>query len=441
MIDFTPSVSQEELVRFRREFHSHAESGFSEFWTTARLAAELSKAGYDVKVGESVMKRDALLGAPGEATQKARLATALAQGADPGWIRRMDGLTGLVVDVRPDLPMHTLLRFDIDAVDVDESTDACAHKPAREGFRSLNEGECHACAHDGHAAIGLGAALELMRIRDRLRHNVRIVFEPAEEGGRGAAPMVAAGVADGAKYFFSAHIGVHARHDHELVCGTQGFLASTKFDVEFFGRSSHAGSDPHEGHNSVLAAASAILNMHAIPRHGRGGTRITVGKIEGGTGRNVIPSHAKLVCETRGATEAINEYMFEKARLIIEHTAAMYEQDHAITIMGKVGCAVSDREVAGVVKGAAAAIPYFHQDLVREMGQGFGTDDACTFLSAIQKQGGCGTYAQIGSVLPAGHHNQLFDFNEALLQPAVELSCRVALALDGKDGHCLSRQA
>ena len=433
MIAFTPRVSQEELVRFRREFHRHAESGFSEFWTTARLAAELSRAGYDVRVGDSVIERGARLGVPDEKTQEARLEAALAQGADPEWLRRMDGLTGLVADVRPDLPMHTVLRFDIDAVDVEESADAGVHKPAREGFRSLNEGECHACAHDGHATVGLGAALELIRHKDKLRHNVRLVFEPAEEGGRGAAPMVAAGVAEGAKYFFAAHIGVHARRNHELVCGTKGYLASTKFDAEFFGRSSHAGSDPHEGHNSVLAAASAILNMHAIPRHGRGETRITVGRVEGGTGRNVIPSYARLVCETRGATTEIDGYMFEKARLIIEHTAAMYGQDCRITVMGKVGCAESDREVIEVVKEASAAIPYFHGDLVREMGRGFGTDDACTFLSAIQKQGGFGTYAQIGSALPAGHHNQLFDFDEALLRPAVELTCRVALALDEKE--------
>ena len=430
---FTPSVSQDELVRYRREFHQHAESGLSEFWTTARLAELLSRAGYDVQVGESVMKREARLGVPDDETQAARLAAALEQGADPGWIRKMDGLTGLVVDVRPDLPAHTVLRFDIDAVDVEESADSSAHKPAKEGFRSVNDGECHACAHDGHAAIGLGTALELLRHKDEFRHNVRLVFEPAEEGGRGAAPMVAAGVMDGARYFFAAHIGVHARQNHELVCGTEGFLATTKFDVEFFGRSSHAGSDPHEGHNSVLAAASAILNMHAIPRHGRGGTRITVGRMEGGTGRNVIPSYAKLVCETRGASTEINEYMFEKAKRIIEHTAAMYEQDFKITIMGQVGCAVSDREMIDVVKDASRGIPYFRQDLVREMGQGFGTDDACTFISAVQKQGGFGTYAQIGSELPAGHHNQRFDFDEALLQPSVELFCRVAFALDEKE--------
>jgi len=431
-MSFVPSISQEKLVEFRRVLHQHAESGLSEFWTTAYLAKVLSEAGFDVKVGHEIFDVSKRMGLPDEETQKARLEAALAQGADPEWIARMDGITGLVVDLRPDLPMHSVLRFDIDAVDVDESTED-EHLPAREGFRSINGGECHACAHDGHAAIGLGTALELLRYKDQLKHNVRIIFEPAEEGSRGAAPMVSAGVVDGAKYFFAAHIGVNARQDHALVCGTQGFLATTKFDVEFFGRASHSGADPHEGKNSLLAAASATLNMHAIPRHGRGNTRVTVGRMESGTGRNVIPSYAKLYCETRGESTEINEYMFEKAKLIVEHSAGMYEQDYKITVMGKSDTAVSDQFMIDLVKKVSEDVPYFHRDLLVGMGQGFGSDDANAFIQAIQNQGGYGTYAQIGSYLPVGHHNQRFDFNEELLQPSVELCCRMALAMDAQD--------
>ena len=218
-MDFMPSVSSEQLSEFRRLFHRHAESGFSEFWTTAFLAARLHEAGGSVKVGEEAICREARMGVPDEETQEKRLASALEQGADPRWLERMDGLTGLIVDIRPDLPPHTVLRFDIDAVDAAESVSR-EHLPAREGFRSLNDGHCHACGHDGHASIGLGVALELLRLKGNLRHNVRIIFEPAEEGLRGAAAMVEAGAVEGAKYFFAAHIGVNARQSHELVCGT-----------------------------------------------------------------------------------------------------------------------------------------------------------------------------------------------------------------------------
>ena len=431
-MDFMPSVSSEQLSEFRRIFHRHAESGFSEFWTTAFLAARLHEAGGWVKVGEEAICREARMGVPDEDTQEKRLASAREQGADPKWLERMDGLTGLIVDIRPDLPLHTVLRFDIDAVDVEESSSP-EHLPAREGFRSLNDGHCHACGHDGHASIGLGVALELLRIKESLRHNVRIIFEPAEEGLRGAAAMVEAGAVSGAKYFFAAHIGVNARQAHELVCGTEGFLASTKFDAEFFGKAAHAGAEPHEGRNSLLAAASAVMNLHAIPRHGRGETRIAVGRMESGSGRNVIPSYAKLVCETRGSSTEVNDWMFEQASRIIENSAAMYGQDFRITRMGGGGTAVSDRDMCEVVRRVSGGIAYFHPELVRDMGRGFGADDACAFLEAVQKQGGMGTYAQLGSSLPAGHHSPDFDFDESLLLPSVELFCRVALELDGMD--------
>ncbi|WP_298068868.1 amidohydrolase [uncultured Mailhella sp.] len=428
-MDFSPTVSQEELVAIRRALHSHAESGLSEFWTTSFLAEKLAALGCEVHLGEEVMDRAVMMGSPSPEVQKKRLQAALEQGADPKWIEKMDGLTGLMVDIRPDLPMHSVLRFDIDCVDVSESHDA-DHKPAAESFASINEGECHACAHDGHATIGLGVAMELMRRRDALKHNVRLIFEPAEEGSRGALPMVSAGLVDGARYFLAAHIGVNARQDHALVCGTHGFLATTKFDVELFGLAAHSGSDPHKGHNSLLAAATILLNLHALPRHGEGASRVTVGMLSGGTGRNVIPDHAKLVCETRGATEEINQYMFDKAKLIIEHVAAMYEQEVKITIMGTAGNAISDKKMIDVVRQAAQDVPYFHKDRITGLGAGFGTDDACTFLSAVQKQGGAGTYCQIGSVLDAGHHNPRFDFNEDLLQPAVELFCRSTFLMD-----------
>ena len=431
-MDFKPFITQEQLSGFRHAFHQHAESGYSEFWTTAFLARHLADAGCSVKVGEEAICRDARMGVPGEELQKAREAAALAQGADADWLARMVGLTGLIVDIRPDLPLHTVLRFDIDAVDVEESR-APSHMPACKGYRSLNTGQCHACGHDGHAAIGLGVALELFRLRDSLKHNVRIIFEPAEEGLRGAAAMVKAGAVDGAKYFFAAHIGVNARQKHELVCGTEGFFASTKFDVEFFGKPAHAGAAPHEGHDSLLAAASAVLNLHAISRHGGGDTRIAVGRMEGGSGRNVIPAYAKLVCETRGATSAINDWMFEQARAIVEHTAAMYGQEFRITLMGGGGTATSDQAMCRIVRRAAQDIPYFHADLMKNMGHGYGADDACAFLDAVQRQGGIGSYAQIGSPLAAGHHSGDFDFDESLLLPSVELFCRVALELDTLD--------
>ncbi len=87
------------------------------------------------------------------------------------------------------------LRFDIDAVDINECQDP-GHRPVREGFVSINDDAAHACGHDGHAAVGLGVAEVLMAVRDEIEGTVKLVFQPAEEGVRGAKAMVSAGVVD-----------------------------------------------------------------------------------------------------------------------------------------------------------------------------------------------------------------------------------------------------
>ena len=76
--------------------------------------------------------------------------------------------------------------------------------------------------------------------------------------------------------------------------GSFGSLATSKYDVVYTGTSGHAGSSPHSGSNALLAAASAVMNLNAIPRHGDGATRINVGTLHAGSGRNVIPDEAKI---------------------------------------------------------------------------------------------------------------------------------------------------
>lgn len=429
MNDHSLSISQEQLSALRRLFHQHAETGMAEFWTTARIAQELEETGLSPLVGECVSLAEARMGVPDENTLRKARERALREGAPKAWLERMNGITGLAVDIRPDLPAHTVLRFDIDAVDVEES-EKPSHLPHQEGFASLHRGICHACGHDGHIAIGLGLARELAKRKESLTRNVRLLFQPGEEGCRGARAMAGAGLLEGARHMIAAHIGMWARRDHSLVCGARGFLATTKFDVTFTGRAAHAGAEPHKGANSLLAAASAALNMHALPRHGEGDSRITVGRLEAGSGRNTIPALARMVCETRGSTTAVNEYMFEHCRSIIEHTAAMYEQQCDIRIMGGSGNAGSDDALIRLVRESAENVPWFRPELVEDSAPGFGSDDACVHMAAVQEQGGDATYIMLGSELAAGHHSPDFDFHEEVLMPSVELLTTLVLALD-----------
>lgn len=94
-------------------------------------------------------------------------------------------------------------------------------------------------------------------------------------------------------------------------------MATTKFDVQFSGVAAHAGGKPEDGRNALLAAAQAALALHAIAPHSAGASRVNVGVMQAGTGRNVVPSSALLKVETRGETDAINQYVFERAKQAI----------------------------------------------------------------------------------------------------------------------------
>ena len=114
--------------------------------------------------------------------------------------------------------------------------------------------------------------------------------------------IVAAGWFDDVDLFVATHL----KSDDEkgnVLTGSDGYLASTKLDATFSGVGAHAGGDPERGKNALLAAASATLNLHAIPRHSAGASRINVGTFHAGEGRNVVPRAASLRLETRGEDE------------------------------------------------------------------------------------------------------------------------------------------
>lgn len=127
-----------------------------------------------------------------------------------------------------------------------------------------------------HTAIGLGLAHVLKQYAAQLNGVIKLIFQPAEEGTRGARAMVAAGVVDDVDYFTAIHIG-DRRAGGTVVCGGDNFMATTKFDVQFSGVAAHAGGKPEDGRNALLAAAQAALGLHAIPPHSAGASRVNVG--------------------------------------------------------------------------------------------------------------------------------------------------------------------
>lgn len=406
------------LIEWRRDFHKHAESGWVEFRTASIVASMLSEWGYEIQAGRDVINEMARMGVPDKIFLEQQEKRALAQGANPDWVARFSGgYTGVVGILDSGRPGPTIgIRVDMDALDIQESGVA-DHLPVKKGFVSQNERMMHACGHDAHTSIGLGVAHVLTRLKGQLNGRIKLIFQPAEEGVRGAKAMVEAGVVDDVDIFIAIHIGFGADMG-QLICGDPGFLATTKLDVTYTGKAAHAGEKAEEGKNALLAAATASLNLHAIPRHSKGKSLVNVGVLQAGSGRNIIPNSAHLKIETRGETAEINEYMYQKAIQIIKAAADMYEVDSTIEIVGAAQNSEPSKELVAYIRKQAESIPDI-RTIIDKRNPG-GSEDATYMMSRVKEKGGHAAYIIFGTKLAAGHHHERFDIDEKVMATAVK---------------------
>ncbi|MDM5336440.1 M20 family metallo-hydrolase [Fictibacillus enclensis] len=407
-----------EIVEWRRDFHQHAESGWVEFRTASLVASRLEEWGYEVKAGKEVVDEESRMGVPSESFLKEQEERALAQGADPKWLPYLSGgFTGVVGLLDTGKPGPTVgLRFDMDALDLKESSDA-SHVPVKEGFQSRNHNMMHACGHDAHTSIGLGLAKLLSENKNELTGKVKFIFQPAEEGVRGAKSMVAAGVVDDVEVFFASHIGVGIPLG-QIVSGANGFLSTTKINVDYTGKAAHAGSNPEDGKNALLAASTAVLNLYGISRHSAGQSRINVGVFEAGTGRNIIPSSAHLKVETRGETTEINQYILKQALNIIYGAASMHDVEVKTDVVGEAKTSDSSSELKAYVEETVKDIEGV-DSVISDSPFGSGSEDATYMLERVKDLGGYATYLIFGTTLAAGHHHEKFDIDESAMKIAV----------------------
>ncbi len=407
------SVNIEQLSKMRREFHKIAEPGWLEYQTTVRIIDYLKSYGYDIRYGKAI--HGERMGLPTEKKMK-EYRSSLSLEADYDLSEIFEGYTGVVAKLDTGKEGPTIaMRFDIDANDVEE-TQAEDHIPNKEEFRSENSFAMHACGHDGHITIGLTVAKWLMDEKDNLKGKFILVFQPAEEGVRGAKSMVEAGVLDGADYFLSGHIGLGVESG-TLGLGTIGFLATSKLDVYFEGVSSHAGAAPELGKNALLAAASCALNLHTLPQFASGMTRLNVGVLNAGSGRNVVPGNAMMQIETRGENEEVNEALRKKVDLVIEGTAKTFDVEYKVVEAGSAPAYNTyDKEFVDFV-GSHLRDKGFKTDVARSLG---GSEDVTYMMNEVENNGGKALHFMYGSDLKAAHHNSKFDFDEESLKMAFD---------------------
>ena len=395
--------------------------------TSSLVARYLTDLGYEVLVGEDVCDKETRMGVPEESVLEAAYARAVEQGGDPAFLpATRGGMTGVIGILRCGEGPTLAMRFDIDALGVIESEEA-DHVPCQLGFASVNRGSMHACGHDGHPTIGLGVAQVLMQIKDQLHGTVKLIFQPAEEGVRGAKSIVEKGHLNDARYFVGSHLTGKSADSPVVIPGYYGSLATCKFDVTYRGKNAHAGGAPHKGCNALQAACAAVMQLYGIPRHGSGASRINVGTLHAGTGRNVIADIATMELELRGATTEINQYMCEQAERILRMTAEMYGCTCEIKLMGAADSLASDADFAeelqevyreaGLAVGEKAMVPTG------------GSEDISYMMNRVQENGGKATFLRVMTPMAGPAHNRRYDFGEACLVSGVKAFCASAAHL------------
>lgn len=240
-----------EFIRTRRFLHMNPELGNREHETANLIASKLLSFGLDVKSG----------------------------------IART-GVSGLLKGAEPGLTIG--LRADMDALPIQELTDL--------PFKSLNPGVMHACGHDIHVSIALGTAKVMSALKDKINGNIKFLFQPAEEGAPseeegGAKAMILDGVLDNPP--LHAIIGCHVWPENlgQVFFSPGPIMASADgFEIIIEGKSSH-GARPHEGIDAIALSSQAIVSLQSIVSRAVDPTDpvvVTIGKIEGGTKRNII---------------------------------------------------------------------------------------------------------------------------------------------------------
>ncbi len=276
------------LIDLRRDLHRHPELSFEEERTALRLHDEL-----------------ALL--------------------KPANLERI-GRTAVVAKIpgrNPQAPT-VAIRADIDALPIQEATGL--------EFSSVNAGVMHACGHDVHAAWGIGAAHLLTQ--QPAEGDVLMVFQPAEEIGKGAKAIMGTGILDEVKAIFGGH--VDRRFPVGQVIVQEGPLAASTdtFEIEVVGKGAH-GARPHEAVDPIVVSAAIIMGLQTIvarrlnPAHAG---VVSVGKIQAGSAPNVIPERATMSGTLRAIDPDTRRLLQEEVRQIAESTAAAHRAKAVVSI-------------------------------------------------------------------------------------------------------------
>lgn len=372
-----------QIVQFRRDLHRIPETAYTESKTADYVAGVLRRLGLTVKTG----------------------------------IARYGVLAAQAL---PRSGKTLMLRSELDALPVSESTGL--------PFASTHDGAMHACGHDGHMAMVLGAATVLGELGEQLSGRIHFVFQPAEEGPGGAKPMIDAGIMDDppVDYVLGCHLWPAIDSGQVGVKAGPIMAAMDRFDLTITGRGGH-GAMPHLCNDALdvgVQVVNALQRIVSRQMNPLSPTVVTVGRFCAGTTFNVIPETAELCGTTRTFDPDIWHAWPQRIERIVRGVCdAMgagyrldYQQGYPVTVNDE-AMAVLIRDVAGAVVGA---------DHVVVPEPSMGGEDMAFYL---QRASGCFFFLGVGTDGGAPLHSPHFDFPEEALLTGVEIYCRAALRL------------
>ena len=382
-IDHARSIA-ESLVAWRRHLHAHPELSGQEVNTARFVAQELRRIGYTP-------------------------------------VENVGGTHGVIadLDVGGDRP-RVALRADMDALPITEQTEL--------PFASQSPGVMHACGHDAHTAMLLGAAKVLHDNRDQLAAPVRFIFQPHEEMiPGGAADMIAGGALDGVARIFGIHIWSQLPAGRFATRPGPMMAAVNDFDITITGRGGHAAM-PEVCVDPVVVAAQLVTALQTIASRTLGfgdAAVVSVTRIEAGTAYNVIPPLAKLAGTVRTFDETVRKRALQRIRELTAGVCAAFGAEGMVEIEAGYPVVINDADETERARAAATAagIPAEEIGTVEPIGGG---EDFAYYqqkLPGVFVFVGGGNEAK-GCIWP--HHHPRFDIDESALPRGVALHCEYA---------------
>ncbi|MEI8306321.1 MAG: M20 family metallopeptidase [Chloroflexales bacterium] len=377
----------DELIRLRRDIHAHPELSFQETRTAALVADTLREIG-GIRVRTGV------------------------------------GKTGVVGDLGDDDGPTIAIRADMDALPISEAIS--------QPYTSMNAGVMHACGHDAHTAMLLGAA-HLLRERfaaDGLRGRVRFLFQPSEEmwddeGKSGASRMIDDGVMEGVDAVIALHVDSTLPIGQVTIRSGWTSAAVDDFKATILGTGGH-GASPHEGTDTVFMLAAVINALYGIKSRRIDPVQpnvLSIGVVRGGDASNVIPAEISIEGTLRSYSEDVRSKLAEEVERAFGVARAL-GGDYRLTITRGYPAGWNDQRVAGWLE--AVSREYLGEDSFDRSPAGLGAED---FAYMCQKVPGAMLMlgAAIGDGVVRAHHTPIFDIDERCLPTGSAILAETAL--------------